>query len=89
MFCVLFRMKELREHEALQVKYMDAGCKCSWNWVWLKLDTTRYTRYINEEKCIFSLSHVIKKIDKKGHARCSLCMKEINYANKGSWHIVN
>lgn len=78
---VIFRLKEFEKQDVLQVKQVNAGCKCSWSWAWLRLETTTD---INEETHNFSLSHFIKNLDKEGHPRYSHCMKDINYANKGS-----
>ena len=37
---LIFRMRELGENEVLLVKQVDSEIKCSWSWVWLKLDAT-------------------------------------------------
>ena len=37
---LIFRMKEFGENEALLVKQVVSGIKCSWSWAWLKLDAT-------------------------------------------------
>ena len=37
---LIFRMRELGENEALLVKQVDSGIKCSRSWAWLKLDAT-------------------------------------------------
>ena len=78
-------MRELNEDEALSVKQVDLGCKCSWNWNWLKLEISTT---IETKTHIFPLSHCIKKIDKNGHGRCTLCMREFNYSNRGSQALV-
>lgn len=74
-------MRDLGEKDALLIKQLDAGIRCVWNFAWLKLEF--HVEVKGEEKA-FSLSDVFRKIDKKGHARCILCHKEINYGNKGS-----
>ena len=74
-------MNDLEEKVALVVKQVDAGIKCSWNWSLLKLDTKIEVKGAEHT---FPLVDVFKKNYKKGLARCILCRKEINYANKGS-----
>nr|XP_055069280.1 uncharacterized protein LOC129450264 [Misgurnus anguillicaudatus] len=74
------RMREIEESEALLVQQMDRGCKSSWKWSWLKLETTIQVHAV---KHTFILSDFFKKIEKKGCAKCTLCMKEINYSSRG------
>ena len=64
---------------------MDAGLRCSWNWGWLKNDVKIE---VKGQEHTFPLSDIFKKINKKGIARCILCCKEINYANKGSHALI-
>ena len=74
-------MNDLEQKDALVVKQVDAGIKCSWNWSWLKL---KAKIEVKGAEHTFPLVDVFKKINKTGLARCILCQKEINYANKGS-----
>ena len=76
----IFRMREPGENEALLIKQVDSGMKCSWSWAWLKLDATIEVKGTPHT---FPLSHFFNTVDEKGYARCTLCLKEINYANKG------
>lgn len=60
---------------------LNAGLKCSWNWSWLKLEGKVS---IKEQEVSFHLGDVFSKINRQGFARCILCIKDINDANKGS-----
>ena len=73
-------MREFEEKDALIVQQLDAGCNCSWKWSWLKLEATTE---VNSVKHNFPLFDFLKKIEKKGCAKCTLCIKEINYASRG------
>lgn len=74
-------MSVLEERDAALVKQLDAGLKCSWNWSWLRVEGKVS---IKGQEVSFHLGDVYKKINRQGLARCILCHKEINYANKGS-----
>ena len=74
-------MSVLGEKDAVVVKQLDAGIKCSWNWSWLKLEG-KVT--VKGQELLFHLADVFRKISKQGFACCILCQKDINYANKGS-----
>ncbi|XP_034534682.1 uncharacterized protein LOC117809115 [Notolabrus celidotus] len=74
-------MSVLGEKDAVAVKQLDAGIQCSWNWSWLKLEV-KVT--VKGQELSFHLSDQFRKISKQGFARCILCQKDINYANKGS-----
>lgn len=74
-------MSVLGEEEDALVKQLDAGLKCSWNWSWLKLEGKVL---VKGQEVSFHLGEVFKKINRQGFARCVLCHKDINYANKGS-----
>lgn len=67
--------------DAICIKELDAGIRCSWNFTWLNLKCHVEVKGEDRE---FPLSDVFKKIDQTGHARCVLCHKEINYGSKGS-----
>ena len=71
----------LGEKDAVVVKQLDAGIKCSWNWSWLKSEG-KVT--VKGQELSFQLSDVFRKISNQGFARCILCQKDINCANKGS-----
>ena len=77
----VFRMRDFEEEDAITVAQLEAGVRCKWSWSWLKLDSKSN---VKEVEYVFPLSKFFKKIDKPGHARCSLCCKEINYSTKGS-----
>ena len=74
-------MSVLGEKDAVVVKQLDAGIKCSWNWSWLKLEG-KVT--VKGQELSFHLADVFRNICKKGYACCILCQKDINYANKSS-----
>ncbi|XP_034144344.1 uncharacterized protein LOC109616948 isoform X1 [Esox lucius] len=74
-------MSVLGEKDAAIVKQLDAGLKCSWNWSWLKLEGKVS---VKGQEVSFHLGDVFNKINRQGFARCILCHKDINYANKGS-----
>lgn len=77
-FC---RISVLGEKDAALIKQLDAGLKCSWNWSWLKLEGKVS---VKGQEVSFRLGDVLNKINRQGFARCGLCHKHINYANKGS-----
>lgn len=74
-------MSVLGEKDAAIVKQLDAGLKCRWNWSWLKLEGKVS---IKGQEVSFHLGDVFSKINRQGFARCILCIKDMNYANKGS-----
>ena len=74
-------MSVFGEKDSAIIKQLDAGLKCSWNWSWLKLEGKVS---VKEQEVSFHLGDVFIKINRQGFARCILCHKEINYANKGS-----
>ncbi|KAL1276270.1 hypothetical protein QQF64_035893 [Cirrhinus molitorella] len=74
-------MSVLGENDAALVKQLDAGLKCSWNWSWLKLEGKVS---VKGQEVSFYLGDVFNKVNRQGFARCVLCHKYINYANKGS-----
>ncbi|TKS69503.1 hypothetical protein D9C73_003568 [Collichthys lucidus] len=75
------RMRDLGVKDAIIIKQLDAGLRCSWSFAWLDL---QYHVEVKGKEREFLLSDVFRKIEKVGHARCILCHKEINYGNKGS-----
>ena len=74
-------MRELLEEDALRVARLETGIRCEWSWAWLKLETKMDFK---GKSGVFPLSHFFKKLDKPGHARCTLCSKEVNDSTKGS-----
>lgn len=74
-------MSVLGEKDAALIKQLDAGLKCSWNWSWLKLEGKVS---VKGQEVSFCLGDLFNKINRQGFARCGLCHKDINYANKGS-----
>jgi hypothetical protein len=74
----IFRMRELGENEALLVKQVDSGIECSWSW--FNLDATIEVK--GTPLSLF-LTYSIPWI-KRGMPGVTLCLEEINYANKGS-----
>lgn len=74
------RMREFDESEALAVQKVDEGCKTRWNWSWLQVETEIEVKTAKHK---FKMSDFFKKKLKKGYAKCTVCMKEINYGNKG------
>ena len=75
------RMRELKEEDAIYVAQLDSGLRCRWSWAWLKIEVKTEVKGVQHS---FPLSQYFKKIDKAGYSKCSLCLKEINYCNKGS-----
>ena len=76
----IFRMRELGEKEALLVKQVDSGIRCSWSWAWLKLDATIEVK--EHHTLSLFLTSSIQWIQ-MGMSGVTLCLKEINYATKG------
>lgn len=59
MFLWLYsRMRDLGEKDALIVKELDAGLKCSWSWAWLKLE---FQVHHKGDMLKFHLTVVLKK----------------------------
>lgn len=74
-------MRVFGEKDAVIVKQLEAGIRCSWNWSWLKLES----RVTGKGQVLsFHLPDVFRKISKQGFAHCILCQKDINDSNKGS-----
>lgn len=73
-------MRELNEEDSLYVAQLDSAGRCKWSWAWLKVEVRQEVQGVEHT---VPLSLYFRKIDKAGHARCTLCTKEINYAKKG------
>ena len=72
-------MSVLGEKDAVVVKQLDAGIKCSWNWSWLKLEG-KVT--VKGQELSFHLADVFMKINKQGFACCILCRKDCKSAQE-------
>lgn len=73
-------MRELKEEDSLYIAQLDSAGRCKWSWAWLKVEVKQEVQGVAHR---LPLSLYLKKVDKAGHAKCTLCTKEINYANKG------
>ncbi len=75
-------MREFEEEDVLTVAQLEVGVRCKWSWSWLKLESRCDVKGKGMCVSIVTVKKII--IEKPGHARGSLCCKEINYATKGS-----
>lgn len=73
-------MRELNEEDSLYIAQLDSAGRCKWSWAWLKVEVRQEVQGVEHT---VPLSLFFRKRDKAGHARCTLCTKEINYAKKG------
>ncbi|CAJ1076411.1 uncharacterized protein LOC109616948 isoform X2 [Xyrichtys novacula] len=78
-------MSVLGEEDVAAVKKLDAGIKCSWKWAWFKL---KGKVSVKGQEVSFHIRDFFKKDNRQGLARCVLCHKDINYANKGSYALI-
>ena len=73
-------MRELKNEDSLYIAQLDSSGRCKWSWSWLKVEVKQEVKGVVHT---LLLSLYFKKTDKAGHAKCTLCTKEINCANKG------
>ena len=74
-------MREFDESEALTVQQVDKGCKTSWKWPWLKGETAIEVKGVKRNFKLSDLKTFF--FEKKGCAKCTLCVKELNYGSRG------
>ena len=61
--------------------FSDEGCRYQWSWHWLDADFVVFDDDGNEIKCRYG--EFYRKLTAADKAHCTLCDKEIAYANKG------
>ena len=73
-------MRVLKETEAIEVNLLEKDVKCKWRWEWLKQEVKFDVAGVQHS---LPLEQHFHKIDKAGFAKCTICVKEVNYSTKG------